>query len=934
MGKIKILADGKNERDKAQARGKLFEKMIGEVLRHYGYKINKTPSVNYAGMEIDIEGELIATGIPLCAECKYSEKQVDTPKLQAFIGKYITRWNKDKKCHGLFLAIPGINSHAKGFYNENWKNTPDYTVVLYEEEQVLEAILNTNNVVHPDCIMQQIIHEVGKAGDWILLYTESGLFFIQYVIPPGSAIAEKVAIFNSQGKAITSEKTIDYITNLFPEIKNSIVILDEYSKAQYLQIEQEKEEIVEVKGSTTCFEYQFPASPEHFVGRKLVLDEVKSFLKDIINKNTSSRGLLFQGNSGWGKSSTVLASTGLLKKSEHFAVAIDSRSASSSQFILRVIDYTRKKFDNFGGLISPDDITGFDGALDYLLKIGKILEEKEKVLFIFLDQFENIFFQIHTLKNIRNLFLKLCDAQTNVVIGFSWKTDLIGSTIDFPYQIQNDLVSSSKRVDLEIFSEVETNAILDKLSAELHTSIRKDLRFLLSEFSQGYPWLLKKLCAHVKAQRESGKSQANIAESFLNIEELFKEDIRYLSAEQDEALHQIAKIAPISVSEIGDEFSHTIVQSLVDRRLIVRIGNKYDVYWDIFRDYLNTGRLPVQENYMLRKNIGTILSVTKLLVDENGKLNINQIQEKLSLTEKTFYNIARDMRLLGLARSEEGFFMLNIDLPIEEKEFEIALKAYLKERLQRNRLIWGLIEKLKLDEKISITKVAELLSSWCPYITASVKTWRTYARVFSDWMDRTDLAIYDSNKSMLVHYTPGEVIRERQFLRIKGRSRYKFICVQYSPVEEALIRIANATKKNVSINWSGFTRSTKAKVLSTIEDLGLIRRESNRIFVTRMLIYISENSEKRPALLGIQALKIESFVKFFELLKKYKTTGRSLFDLGKELKSILEIDWKDTTAHANAKIMLNWARHTNLAPGVFAKRYFQVKQNQINIFNN
>lgn len=89
---------------------------MADVLRHLGYRIDRIPSTNYAGMEIDIEGTHIATGLPLYAECKCYDSEVDSPRVQAFFGKYMTLWLENSRAHGLFIAIPGINPHAKGFY--------------------------------------------------------------------------------------------------------------------------------------------------------------------------------------------------------------------------------------------------------------------------------------------------------------------------------------------------------------------------------------------------------------------------------------------------------------------------------------------------------------------------------------------------------------------------------------------------------------------------------------------------------------------------------------------------------------------------------------------------------------------------------------------------------------------------------------------------
>jgi hypothetical protein len=70
---IRIVANGHTPQLRAQQRGKLFEKLMAETLRFYGYSIDRIPSVNYAGMEIDIEGKASITGILLYAECKCYE---------------------------------------------------------------------------------------------------------------------------------------------------------------------------------------------------------------------------------------------------------------------------------------------------------------------------------------------------------------------------------------------------------------------------------------------------------------------------------------------------------------------------------------------------------------------------------------------------------------------------------------------------------------------------------------------------------------------------------------------------------------------------------------------------------------------------------------------------------------------------------------------
>ena len=927
MGKLKILANGSTLKAQVQARGKLFEKLMAEVLRQLGYKIDNIPNVNYAGMEIDIEGRAIATGIPLYAECKCYETNIDSPKLQAFYGKYMTRWRKDRRSQGLFIALPSVNSHAKGFYRENIEGDTETTVRLLEEEDVLNAIFHAKQIVSQETISNLIPKDIGELGDWLLLYTNQGMFWVQYIIPPGEGIPSKVAIFDHKGDQFINKEIIDILKQLLPELGDfEIITIKGFTTLQKSSVKQESEEIIEVRGSSSCFEYQFPASPEHFVGRKHFLEKVESFVKKVINNETSSRSILFEANSGWGKSSVVLACLARLREKEHFSVAIDSRSASSSQFILRVVDYILKKFGNFNCLISeeykPKTITGFEGAVETLLLIGKELERHNKVLFIFLDQFENLFFLHDALKRVRDLFFKVQDAQTNVVLGFSWKTDLVGLTSEFPYRIRDDITNSSEQIPLDTFSNVETNALLDKLSEEIQAPLRKDLKFFLSEFSQGYPWLLKKLCAHVKAQIENGTPQADIANSLLNIEELFLVDLRGLTTEEQDALHRMARLAPISIQELGEEFPTEVIQSLVNRRLLIRIGRKYDVYWDIFRDYLNTGRVPVQENYILRMQVGSVVRATKLLSEASGKLLDSDFSKRINLSQKTLYNILRDMRLLGVVKVDKNYITLILNLPIETEAFEEDLSKHLRERLKRNRLIWRILKRLEEKDKLIISEVSELIKSSCPYISAAEKTWQTYASSFARWMDATDLAIYKSREGVLSRYTLGSMeVRGPHSLLTRRRSRMTIPPIQYVPVEKVALKLFESLEHGGNINWSGFKPSTIAKAIAALEEIGFIQRKSRSILLLLKIKEFGSNPENRPKLFAEAILKIESFNIFLKILDKYKNRRLRLTDLGMELKEKLKADWKGSTAKSNVKVMLNWVRYAKLAPGIWSVGY-------------
>ena len=84
-----------------------------------------------------------------------------------------------------------------------------------------------------------------------------------------------------------------------------------------------------------------------------------------------------------------------------------------------------------------------------------------------------------------------------------------------------------------------------------------------------------------------------------------------------------------------------------------------------------------------------------------------------------------------------------------------------------------------------------------------------------------------------------------------------------------------------------------------------------------MLMDFFVNADKRPEIFGERALNMKSFATFVDILHS-STSKLSHLELGRALCKGLKVEWKDGTAKTNAKIMLDWARHTNLAPEIYS----------------
>jgi|GEM_PF-527319 len=921
MDSLKVIASGDTDGARAQARGKLFETLAAHVLRHHGYDIDKQQiNVTYAGMEIDIEGRARIAGVPLYAECKCYASSVNCEKLQTFYGKYMTRWFKDSKAQGLFLALPGINSPAMGFYRDNCESNRQITLKLLQEPAVLNALVTARIVVGPDSFQNRIALDAGTSGDRLLVCSDRGFFWVQYIVPPGSGIAKAIQVFDALGNAVSDDECISYLTRLMPELNPFETIrAEESSVSRPASQTSTADDVVEVRGSSSCFEYQFPASPEFFVGRQESLDLIHRFLGQVVHRDTSSRGVLLEANSGWGKSSLVLATVDALTEAGHYALALDSRSASSPHFLLSMVDHVLDKFGQFDGILDKRPVLGgFEGAADALLQIGKALEPRDKLLVVFLDQFENIFHLPGVLSRLAQLSLRIQDSGSNVILGFSWKTDLIGLTRDFPYRWRDAIIGACQVFRLPPFSEADTNALLDRLSAELHAKLRKDIRFLLSECSQGYPWLLKKLCAHVKSQRHAGVVQSEIVRGFLNVEQLFLEDLEGLTSAQDEALRGTARLAPVGISDISEEFGTDVIQSLVDRRLIVRVGSKYDIYWDIFRDYLNTGKLPIEEVYLLRAQVGSIMNAVAILRGRPDGISVSDFKTEAGLSDGAFFNVTRDLRLLQLAQIGDDTLLLSLPHESSEAAMIAGVRDHLKDRLPRNRCVHHVLRVLRDENEVDFSRLSQILRIEFPYISAVARTWETYARVLAGWLDVSDLAIFDSKTSKLTKHEAGAQIRERTLTFARRRSGVTVPAVHFSPVIQVATRLVSAVQREEPVDWSGIRRSTVYKALSVLEELALISRKSQLIYLQPDCHAFALDPSRRVEMARATVTKWPVFADFLRVLTVNTLARLSHKELAGRLATRFTEHWKTTTAETNIKIMLDWARHLGLAPGPYA----------------
>jgi hypothetical protein len=244
------------------------------------------------------------------------------------------------------------------------------------------------------------------------------------------------------------------------------------------------------------------------------------------------------------------------------------------------------------------------------------LRTKNQVVCLIFDQFEELYSKpdlFGIFNAARDLMLDVVSSQSNFVLGFAWKTD--STTLqDHPaYHLWHELSDHRREYRLDVFDKGEISNSITKFEKEIGQKVSAEIRHQISEFSQGFPWLLKKLCINLYEGIVKGV-KADTLLMDLDIERLFEADLTILNNQELSCLKLIAQKAPADWSEIIEISGASVLNKLVNKRLVIKSGDRLNIYWDIFKDYLLTGRVPVVPyNYIPTSDPASLLNICNKL---------------------------------------------------------------------------------------------------------------------------------------------------------------------------------------------------------------------------------------------------------------------------------------------------------------------------------
>lgn len=458
----------------------------------------------------------------------------------------------------------------------------------------------------------------------------------------------------------------------------------------------------------------------------------------VLCRQTNTRLFALKSPSGWGKSSTILKLIDEAKKrgksNKYFIFAVDVRTALSNRYAELAFKNClecaiKESFIPFEKEeISIGDITNIVDT-DDIKRIFSYLSENGKEIILIFDQFEEIFYKeelFGLFENMRKISNTVDSIKENLIIGYAWKTDFSIASDHPAYYLWSNLKDRRKEFDLLQFSDSEIKGAIKIFGKELGEKINPILARYLLRQCQGYPWLLKKLCIHVYNVVKEGKKQEDAIEQTLNIGSLFESECAELTSQEYGCIKQIAKESPADYFKIIDTFGQDTLQTLINRRTVIKRATKLTLYWDIFRDYVISGKLPeVNIDYIPQVQFSTFLKIISALIENNGKITINILSQNTLLGKSTIDNILIDLVMFGIVYRDRN------EITLKENNYSDTMKKI--QLFFKRHIVWLSIQK-QFGDKFSVSDYNTIFASLYSTNQISDKTKKIYSARLIGWL--------------------------------------------------------------------------------------------------------------------------------------------------------------------------------------------------------
>lgn len=719
----------------AKAKGDLFESLASDFLKTQGYAVES--QVRTTATELDLLCKHNVSGALVYVECKAERDPLSAVPIRTLLGTV----SLNEYSAGWLVSAGPLGRDAKGLKLE-WELKPPEQrrqLLIYDPNRVIDALVHARIVVDP-----KTLHPTPSSGplaDWVLLVASVGRFWLAPILQAG--VPRLAALFDAtSGRRIT--ETDLWTSVAATDCSLRALSLDTSTSTSPLEHFASPPDasppVVQVIHADTWADYR-PSRPTDFIGREEAQEQLLSFLTEVRQDLTRTRVFAITGDTGIGKSSLVAKLRARLENTRNrtnFSVlAVDMRAAHGPEYVLRsLLECLRSAADaGYGRPTKPAfEVTN---AVDPLASpsISQYLttvSERRQVICLVLDQFEELYSKpdLFTIfEQAQRLLLSCAAAASAFVIGFVFRSDSLVQQNHPAYYMWNRLADYRYELRLRQFSAKEISSALTNFEKELHQRLRPDLRRKLAENCAGLPWLLKKLCIHVLEQIRDGRSQRDL-DNTMDVESLFARDLGACSTVETQCLRLVARQSPADWSEVVEMFGVEVVRPLQERRLIIRNGDRLNLYWDVFREYVLTKQVPsIPFTYLWSSpSIGAFLTVAARL-SRDASTTADDLSSATGLSVKTVGNVLHDLLMFGVGSGTPASFRLEDEMP---SGMEVTVLERLRIVLRRHAFTRWLA---KWPDG-SVLGIADLITG-LREIKSTAKhsddTWRMYAERLGPW---------------------------------------------------------------------------------------------------------------------------------------------------------------------------------------------------------
>ncbi|VEN72738.1 Restriction endonuclease [Candidatus Desulfarcum epimagneticum] len=883
--------------DTAKTKGDLLENLSKKLLQAQGYDVIK--EIKFTGVELDLLCKHRVNEKQIYVECKAQKEKIRAPVLRQLLGT-VTGY---EYAEGWIVSTSEFGKEAKGFV-EMWKKKPQEQsskLSFYGPEDVIESLQNAS-VICPIPLEKAENYIGGKEflGDWTMMVTSYGRFWGVYTLNGGAP--NGVLIYNAEnGRHIQDEATLNNISQLETNLAGydlKIGVCKTEKKFPSLSISSYG--VVEVQIGDSWNDYR-PARPQDFVGREDAQKEIIAFLNNAKEKQSDTRIFAITGKSGLGKSSLIAKvrdrSRNKFYKNKHFTFAVDMRGAVKPSYIATSLLKSLKTAQKVG-FGEPLDIQLTDPSTPLssptITKYLQSVERKGQVICLIFDQFEELYSKpelFNVFSAAKDLMLDVASYKGNFVLGFAWKTDSTTQQDHPAYHMWHKLSDYRRIFKLDVFDSGEISKCITTFEKEIQKKIPIEIRHQISASSQGFPWLLKKLCINLYENIKKGEGTDSISID-LDVNRLFENDLDVLSSAEHTCLKIIAQKAPADWSEIIEISGIAVLNNLVHKRLVIKSGDRLNIYWDIFKDYLLTGKVPIVPfNYIPTSDISSMLKVFQEL-NTVSYLKSDKIANLTQLNERTVWNIGADLVMFGLAERKGTQFKAHREL--NDCSNASALKK-LREKIGKHSLKLA-IYKAAAGKTVDPDFVTEILKGCLPKARFGKKTWTTYKNRLSNLFVHTGYFL-KSGENIIIQDS-GSAITDIKNILKRGQKRGVVFSAAASPatVCETLDLIKNKVDE-IFLVKNGYRNA-----LTVLRRFDLVSKDDEGLILNILSI---DKFGGHVESIWTSAKNEPVIVKCIEKLNHEPNI--SGFDLGHYISIVYEVNWTVATQKRNGNSLRQWS---------------------------